>query len=127
MVRDIVAAALEKKALGPVALNVSGKASYTDFIVLMSGRSDRQVRAIAEHVNTVMKQQGQYAIGREGNDGGAGRCWTTGLSSSTSSTTRFGIFTTLRGCGSTRTDWSWTCRPRPSCRRLICFTAPRAR
>ena len=41
-------AALDKRALAPVLIDVSGMGSYTDFIGVVSGRSDRQVDAIAE-------------------------------------------------------------------------------
>jgi ribosome-associated protein len=61
-----LAAALDKKALAPVLLDVADLASYTDFIAIVSGRSDRQVDAIAEHVAQVMKQRGARLIGREG-------------------------------------------------------------
>jgi ribosome-associated protein len=59
-------AALDKKALAPVLLDVSGRATYTDFIAVVSGRSDRQVDAIAEHVREVMGQHGWRLLGREG-------------------------------------------------------------
>src|SRR5258708_38069100 len=39
---DIAAAALEKKAVGLEILDVAGRTDYADFLVLMSGRSDRQ-------------------------------------------------------------------------------------
>jgi len=66
-------AALEKKALAPVLIDVSAMASYTDFIGIVSGRSDRQVDAIAESIRQVMKQHGKLALGQEGT--GSGR-WT---------------------------------------------------
>ena len=65
-----VAAALEKKALVPVLIDVSGQATYTDFIAILSGRSDRQVDAIAEHVIGTMKTRGWYLLGREGTGNG---------------------------------------------------------
>src|SRR4051812_14076073 len=68
-----IEAALDKKALVPVLLDVSGRATYTDFIGVVSGRSDRQVDAIAEHVSDVMGQRGSRLLGREG--AGNGR-WT---------------------------------------------------
>ena len=43
-------AALDKRALDPVLIDVSAMASYTDFIGIVSGRSDRQVDAIAEAI-----------------------------------------------------------------------------
>ena len=46
-----IEAALDKKALMPVLIDVSAMASYTDFIGIVSGRSDRQVDAIADGVS----------------------------------------------------------------------------
>jgi ribosome-associated protein len=66
-------AALDKKALAPVLIDVSAIASYTDFIGIVSGRSDRQVDAIAENIRQVMKSHGRMTLGQEG--AGNGR-WT---------------------------------------------------
>ena len=63
-------AALEKKALMPVLIDVSAMASYTDFIGIVSGRSDRQVEAIADGVSQFMKLQGRRVIGHEGTGNG---------------------------------------------------------
>ena len=66
-------AALDKKALLPVLIDVSSLASYTDFIGIVSGRSDRQVEAIADNICEVMKGRGKHLLGQEGT--GSGR-WT---------------------------------------------------
>jgi ribosome-associated protein len=66
-------AALDKRALDPVLIDVSAMGSYTDFIGIVSGRSDRQVDAIAEAIGLGMKARGIYPLGREGS--GTGR-WT---------------------------------------------------
>jgi ribosome-associated protein len=66
-------AALDKRGLEPVLIDVSAMGSYTDFIGVVSGRSDRQVDAIAENVCAVMKASGRPPLGREGT--GTGR-WT---------------------------------------------------
>jgi ribosome-associated protein len=66
-------AALDKRALDPVLIDVSAMGSYTDFIGVVSGRSDRQVDAIAEAIGLAMKARGLYPLGREGS--GTGR-WT---------------------------------------------------
>jgi ribosome-associated protein len=68
-----VRAALEKKALEPVLLDVRELASYTDYILLVSGRSDRQVVAIADGVLETLVREGARPIGTEGQRGGA---WT---------------------------------------------------
>jgi len=70
---ELMNAALDKKALMPVLIDVSGMASYTDFIGIVSGRSDRQVDAIADHITALMKSRGRHVLGHEG--GGGGR-WT---------------------------------------------------
>jgi ribosome-associated protein len=66
-------AALDKRGVGPILIDVSAMGSYTDFIGVVSGRSDRQVDAIAEGVSLAMKARGLYPLGREGS--GTGR-WT---------------------------------------------------
>jgi ribosome-associated protein len=64
--RAAIDAALDKKALLPVLIDVSGRASYADYIGIVSGRSDRQVDAIAEHVHKIMRERGRRLLGREG-------------------------------------------------------------
>lgn len=59
-------AALDKKALEPALLDVRALCSYTEYILMVSGRSDRQVDAIADAVTHALKQQGRRALGVEG-------------------------------------------------------------
>src|SRR5262245_9437959 len=60
-------AALEKKALEPVLLDVTGQSSYTDYILVLSGRSDRHVQAVADAVQEHLKKKHNVrAIGVEG-------------------------------------------------------------
>jgi ribosome-associated protein len=60
-------AALEKKALEPVLIDVTEQGTYTDYILVLSGRSDRHVQAVADGVIDAMKQQeGKLPIGVEG-------------------------------------------------------------
>jgi ribosome-associated protein len=61
-----IAAALDRKAIEPVLIDVCGRASYADFIAVVSGRSDRQVDAIAEGVCQAMSALGRRPLGREG-------------------------------------------------------------
>jgi ribosome-associated protein len=61
-----IAAALEKKAVEPVLIDVCGRASYADFIAVVSGRSDRQVEAIADGVCEALATRGRRPLGREG-------------------------------------------------------------
>jgi len=62
-------AALEKNALQPVLLDVSETSSYTDYILIFSGRSTRQVEAITEAIRQGMKGAGHEALGVEGQRG----------------------------------------------------------
>lgn len=59
--------AFDKKAFELKILNVTGLASYTDFLILCSGRSDRQVQAVADHIAVTMKkEEGVLPRGVEG-------------------------------------------------------------
>ena len=58
--------ALERKALDVVIIDVRGRTSYTDFIVIASGTSDRHVQAIAELVDATLHQSGAPCLSREG-------------------------------------------------------------
>ena len=68
--RTIAAAALDLKAERLVALDVRGVASFADTFVLATGRSDRQVRAIADAIREALRQLGEKSIGVEGYDEG---------------------------------------------------------
>ncbi|HET6613103.1 MAG TPA: ribosome silencing factor [Kofleriaceae bacterium] len=65
-----LAAALDKKALEPVLLDVGGLCSYADYILVVSGRSDRQVEAIADGVTRELRERGVRPLGVEGVDSG---------------------------------------------------------
>lgn len=63
----IAEAGLEKKALNVEIIDVRGKVDYADYVVVMSGRSDRQVNAIAKGVQQHLKQKEKTdCIGVEG-------------------------------------------------------------
>ena len=66
MALEAMEAALDKKALEPMLLDVQGHSSYTDYILLLSGRSDRHVQAVADAVLDALKQRGRAPIGVEG-------------------------------------------------------------
>jgi ribosome-associated protein len=70
LAKQAVDAALTKNAMEPVLLDVSALATYTDYLLLLSGRNLRQVEAIAEAVQQGMKAAGHDAISMEGNRGG---------------------------------------------------------
>jgi ribosome-associated protein len=64
--KAVIAAALDKKAVAPVLIDVTGRSSYADFIAVVSGKSDRQVEAIAEGACQAMAARGRRPLGREG-------------------------------------------------------------
>ena len=61
-----LALALDKKALEPVLLDVRELCSFCNYQLVISGRSERQVEAIAEGINTGLKHEGLRPIGAEG-------------------------------------------------------------
>jgi ribosome-associated protein len=63
-------AAMDKRGLEPVLIDVSSMGSYTDFIGIISGRSDRQVDAISDHVCQELKARGRHVLGQEGTGNG---------------------------------------------------------
>ena len=61
-----VRAVQEKKSIGVVALDVRGLTSLADAFIICSGRSNRQVSAIAEHVRRVLREAGMRPLHVEG-------------------------------------------------------------
>lgn len=66
--RRIVEAALDRKAERPIVLDMTDLTFYADTFVLLTGRSDRQVRAIAEGIVDTLSASGEAPIGVEGMD-----------------------------------------------------------
>ena len=58
--------ALDKKALEPVLLDVRDLCSFCNYQLVVSGRSDRQVDAIADGISAGLKLEGERPIGAEG-------------------------------------------------------------
>jgi ribosome-associated protein len=58
--------ALEKKALEPVLLDVRELCSFCNYQLVVSGRSDRQVDAIADGIASGLKLDGLRPLGAEG-------------------------------------------------------------
>ena len=68
--RVALEAAQGKGAEDPLALDVREVASFTDTFLILTGRSDRQVRAIADAVEQVLVECGEQPIGSEGQEEG---------------------------------------------------------
>ncbi len=62
----IQALADERKAVDITVVDVRGRSSYTDFLVIASGTSDRHVSSIAEFVEVSLKAEGTTPLGSEG-------------------------------------------------------------
>lgn len=60
----------EKKAQNIVALDVTGMTVITDCMVIASGRSTLQVKALADEVEDQMAEQGMEPIRKEGQQEG---------------------------------------------------------
>jgi ribosome silencing factor RsfS/YbeB/iojap/nicotinate (nicotinamide) nucleotide adenylyltransferase len=60
----------DDKAEDIVVIDLKGKSSFADYMVIASGRSNRQVVAIAEHLAERLKQAGQGYIPVEGKQSG---------------------------------------------------------
>ena len=65
-----VKAALERKALDLVVLDISRLTSIADAFIICSGRSNRQVAAIAEFIHLELKKQGIKPLSIEGMQAG---------------------------------------------------------
>jgi ribosome-associated protein len=61
-----VKAALEKKAEGVIAMDVRGLTSIADAFIVCSGRSNRQVSAIAENIQRSLRKKHIKALSVEG-------------------------------------------------------------
>jgi ribosome-associated protein len=62
----IAVAGIEKKASGLEVIDVAGRVDYADFLVLMSGRSDRHVTALASAIEESLRKRNKRALAVEG-------------------------------------------------------------
>ncbi len=58
--------AFDKKAEGLAVLDVRNLVSYTDYFLICHGRSDRQVQAITEAIESTLKAEGIRPLAVEG-------------------------------------------------------------
>ncbi len=65
-------AAVDKNAKVPVILQVTDITGYTDWVLIVSGRSDRHVSAISDGINAELRKHGRRA---EGTDGFGDHSW----------------------------------------------------
>jgi ribosome-associated protein len=65
-VREAVAAALDKKAIDLRVLYLGAISDFTDYFVIASGSSERQVQAIADGVEERLRELGLRPLSAEG-------------------------------------------------------------
>ena len=70
LVKVAVAALEDMKGQDITIIDVRGKTSVTDFMVIASGTSSRHVKSMANEVLEKVKEQGVRPIGNEGLDSG---------------------------------------------------------
>ena len=69
-VRAAVEAAQEKQAADVVLLNLEGLGAFTDYFIVCTGFSARQVEAICDETEKRLEQIGAQLLHREGKPGG---------------------------------------------------------
>jgi ribosome-associated protein len=62
----IATEAIEKKASGLEVIDVAGRVDYADFLVLMSGRSDRHVAALSSAIEQALRKRNRRVLAVEG-------------------------------------------------------------
>jgi ribosome-associated protein len=70
LARDITRLTWDLKALNTRAIDLRGRVSYTDFVIVSTATADRHVQAIAKHVLTSLAAAGFQPLGTEGLDSG---------------------------------------------------------
>lgn len=60
----------ERKAIQPLLLDVGNLTSITDYFIITSGSSTRQVQAIARHLQKELRDVGFRSLGMEGEQEG---------------------------------------------------------
>lgn len=69
-VRTAVAAMQDRQAIDLLVLDLDEISEFTEYFLLCSGSSERQVRAIADGVDEKLRQQGSRPLHVEGYDNG---------------------------------------------------------
>ncbi len=70
LLKDIIHWLDEAKAEHVVTIDLAGKSSIGDFMVIATGRSDRHVSAIAEQIQRKLKEKGFGRVRTEGLEAG---------------------------------------------------------
>jgi ribosome-associated protein len=59
----------DRKGQNIVTMDVRGKTSFTDYMILVTGTSDRQLKSLCAYVEEKAKENGFQALGTEGDLG----------------------------------------------------------
>ena len=60
----------ERKAINPALIDVGKQTAFTDYFLIASGNSSRQVQAISRHLTRRMREEGFRPYGTEGEQEG---------------------------------------------------------
>lgn len=60
----------EHSAQDTINIDIKGKSSVADYMIITSGRSSRHVGALADYVRKALKERGHKDLGIEGQDSG---------------------------------------------------------
>jgi len=66
---DIIRVLDEKKAVEIVQIDVQGKTSVCDLMVVATGNSERHLQSLANYIGESVKKKGVIPLGVEGNPG----------------------------------------------------------
>jgi ribosome-associated protein len=72
--RLIADAALSRKARNVVRIDLRGKTTMADYLVICEGDTDRQVRAVADAMDEAAALAGQHPLSRAGMEEGSWVC-----------------------------------------------------
>ena len=56
----------ERKAHNMTVLDVRGKTSFTDYMIVVTGTSNRHIKALCDYVEIGVKENGFHPLGMEG-------------------------------------------------------------
>lgn len=57
---------INKRAFDVVVIDITGKSSFTDYLIVATGGSERHIGTLATEINEQMTKQGVFAKGIEG-------------------------------------------------------------
>ena len=70
LAKQVALAAEDIQAKDLLVLDLTDLTSFTDYFIICSGKSDTQVRAIADSITKKLKEKGRLPLGSEGYDQG---------------------------------------------------------